>query len=243
MKARTAFLGLGAILFTTPAFAGPSDYVYVPGVEYGEREIDFKYGAASKSGESTAQAASLGVGYGLMPNWFTEFYLKYEREGQKTRFDALEWENKFQLTETGKYPVDVGLITEFEWPRNRSEGYEFRFGPLFQTELGRWQLNANLLLTNISRADEDNGTFIGYQWQVKYRWQQALEFGLQGFGDMGRWNNWAAADDQDHRFGPAVFGKFNLGNRQAIVYNAALLFGVTSAAADRIWRLQVEYEY
>jgi hypothetical protein len=40
-----------------------------------------------------------------------------------------------------------------------------------------------------------------------------------------------------------VFGKFHLGNKQAIVYNAALLFGVTSAAADRILRLQVEYEY
>jgi hypothetical protein len=44
---------------------------------------------------------------------FTEVYLKYEKQGgDGTRFDALEWENKFQLTETGKYPVDVGLTTE-----------------------------------------------------------------------------------------------------------------------------------
>jgi hypothetical protein len=114
MKARTRFLGLGAILFTTPALAGPSDYVELPGVQYSEREIDFKYGAASRSGEATAQEASLGVGYGATPYWFTEFYLKYEREGKKTRFDALEWENKFQLTETGRYPVDVGFITELE---------------------------------------------------------------------------------------------------------------------------------
>ena len=40
------------------------------------------------------------------------------------------------------------------------------------------QVNVNPLWTNITRAAEDNGTFFGYQWQVKYRWQQALEFGV-----------------------------------------------------------------
>ena len=45
------------------------------------------------------------------------------------RVDAIEWENKlFQLTETGKYPIDVGFIMEFELPRDRSEGNEFPFG-------------------------------------------------------------------------------------------------------------------
>ena len=65
--------------------------------------------------------------------------------------------------------MDIGFITEFEVPRNRAEGFEFRFGPLFQTEFGLLQLNVNLLLTNISRADDGNGTYFGYQWQAKYR--------------------------------------------------------------------------
>jgi hypothetical protein len=174
---------------------------------------------------------------------FTEFYIKYEREGSHTAFDAVEWENKFQLTETGKYPVDVGFITEFEVPRDRAEGFEFRFGPLFQFEIDRLQLNANLLLTNISRADEGNGTYAGYQWQVKYRSYAAFEFGAQGFGDVGRWNHLAPTDLQDHRLGPALFGKINLGGRQAIVYNAALLFGASAAAPDRTFRMQAEYEF
>jgi hypothetical protein len=33
------------------------------------------------------------------------------------------------------------------------------------------------LLTNISRAVEGNGRYFDYPGQVKYRWQQALEFG------------------------------------------------------------------
>src|SRR4029453_2531777 len=115
---------LFALIATAPLFgaaiAGPSDYVFLPAVSYGEREIDFKYGAAGKKNDPTEQAASLGVGYGLKEWWFTEFYVKGAREGAHSNFDAIELENKFQLTETGKYGVDVGFITEFELPHDRS---------------------------------------------------------------------------------------------------------------------------
>jgi hypothetical protein len=242
LNARSPLAGLLALV-AGAAVAGPADYVFVPAVEYGEREIDFKYGAAAKANESSLQAASLGLGYGATEWWFTEFYVIGEREGARNRFDALEWENKFQLTETGKYPVDVGFIAEFELPHDRSEGNEFVFGPLFQTEFDRLQLNANLLFKNISRAVEGNGTYLGYQWQVKYRWQQAFEFGAQGFGDVGLWNHVAPTDAQSHRLGPAAFGKYILGGRQALVWNAALLFGLTPGSADRNFRMQVEYEF
>ena len=136
IKFRT-IAGLTWVFAAGAVHAGSEDYVFLPGVGYGERELDFKYGAARNAGEPTAQAASLGFGYGAMPFWFTEFYVKYKYEGSRTRFDAVEWENKFQLTETGRYPVDVGFIIEFEVPRDRAEGYEFRWGPLFQTEFDR----------------------------------------------------------------------------------------------------------
>ena len=48
----------------------------------------------------------------------------------QTRIDAFEWENKFQVTEAGEYPVDLGFIVELERPQDRSEGYEMRVGPL-----------------------------------------------------------------------------------------------------------------
>ncbi len=224
--------------------AEPADYVFMPAVTYGEREIDFKAGRSSGNDQDPASAASLGFGYGATSWWFTELYAKYKREdAEPTRFDAYEWENKFQLTETGKYPIDLGFILELERPQDRDEGYEAHFGPLLQTEFGRLQANANLLFKRNYRAAFANDLSMGYQLQLKYRYRPEFEFGLQGFGEMGKWDHWDAREDQSHRFGPAIFGRLKVGDRQAIRYNAAYLLGTTAGSPDRTFRMQIEYEF
>lgn len=244
MKRFAAFAAATASLCLQTAVAGPADYIYLPNVEYGEREIDFKFGSASGKDQDRLSAASIGFGYGVTQRWFTEVYAKYQKAGgEKTEFDAFEWENKFQLTETGQFPVDIGLITEIERPKDRTEGYEFKWGPLFQTDVGKVQLNANLLFQRNYRAETPNDTQFGYQFQAKYRWQPQFEFGLQAFGETGKWDHWDKAAEQNHRVGPAIFGKLSLGGRQVIKYNAAYLFGTTSASPDHTFRLQTEYEF
>jgi hypothetical protein len=242
VKFRTLLLCLGALNISA-AFAGVADYVYTPNVVAGEREIDFKYGSAKQKDGTQAQVSSLGFGYGASDSWFTEVYLKHESV-DSDKLTIAEWENKFQLTETGKYPVDVGLITEFEAPTsNTNEPYEFKFGPLFQTEFGKIQLNGNLLFERKFGRGAGAPTEFGYQWQAKYRWKTALDFGVQSIGELGKWNDWDKQDQQFHRIGPAVFGKFWLGNRQVIQYNAAWLIGTSNAAPDHTFRMQVEYEF
>lgn len=244
MQFRKLILCLG-FLNAGLAAAGPADYVYTPAVEYGEKEIDFKFGTAKEQDGTRTRVTSLGFGYGVTEYWFTELYLKREREGSEG-LTIGEWENKFQLTETGKYAVDIGLITEIEAPlSNGKEPWEFKIGPLFQTEFGKLQLNGNILFERKIGGDddEDHITEMGYQWQAKYRWMQEFEFGLQGMGEMGEWNHWENSSEQNHRIGPAVFGKLDLGQKQAIKYNAALLFGVSDAAPDHTFRMQAEYEF
>ena len=82
-----------------------------------------------------------------------------------------------------------------------------------------------------------------YQWQAKYRWKPEFEFGAQGFGETGDVDDWAPAEQQSHKAGPAVFGKLPLGGHQAIKYNAAWLLATSKAAPDNTVRLQVEYEF
>ena len=234
------------LLLALPAVAtaGPADYVYTPTVEYGERELDFKIGNQSGGGQERLTAASLGLGFGVTERWFTEVYAKFERPGgESTRYDAFEWENRFMLTEQNRYPVDVGFVIEIERPHDRAEGTEFRLGPLFQTDVDRWRFNFNVLLERSVHAAEPTSTEVGYQAQARYYSTGNTDFGVQAFGEMGAVNHWDSTRDQTHRIGPAVFGKVLLGGRNVIVYNAAILFGLTSGAADRTIRAQVEYEF
>lgn len=244
MKKYAPILVAGALLSPLTTIAGPADYVYTPTVEYGEREIDFKFGSARKDGDPRESAASIGYGVGATEWWFTEVYLKYKKaDNTGTKYDAIEWENKFQLTETGKYPVDVGFLLEIERPRDHTEGWEVKWGPLLQTEFGKIQLNGNLVFERKYKAEALTHTEFLYQWQAKYRWLPQFEFGVQGFGNVGKWNNWDSADQQSHRAGPAVFGKLPLGGKQAIKYNAAWLIATSKGAPDNTLRTQIEYEF
>lgn len=246
VKALTLGTSLCGIVCAQVAFAGAADYVYTPAVEYGEREIDIKYGSASSLAGNSSTVASIGLGFGAKEYWFTEIYLKQQRSGN-TGVTLAEWENKFQLTETGKYPLDLGFVFETEAPINGDAPWELRLGPLLQTDFGKLQMNGNLLFERAFGKPDENGvpysTNLAYQWQAKYRWQRTFEFGVQGLGDVGKWNEWSKNPEQNHRVGPAVFGKFALANRQAIKYNAAWLFGTSKAAPNHTFRMQMEYEF
>ncbi|MEO5694514.1 MAG: hypothetical protein ABIQ72_15400 [Usitatibacter sp.] len=249
MNAIARLATAAALALPAVSFAGPSDYVYSPAVEYGEREVDFKLGSWKPAGDGAREsAASVGLGYGATQRWFTEVYLKYARlAGELTRYDAFEWENKFQLTEPNQYAVDVGLVTEIEVPRERrEEGYEFKIGPLFQGDTGPVRWNANVLFERVfrGRPEAPRVTEIGYQLQARYALRRELELGAQAFGEMGKWNHWEPAREQKHLVGPAIFGKVKLGEgREAIRYNAAILFAASDAAPRRAFRLQAEYEF
>jgi len=244
MKNYVPLAAAGLLLFPLLACAGPADYVYTPTVEYGEKEIDFKAGSARKGEDPRQGAASIGFGWGAREWWFTELYFKYKREnGEPTKYDAIEWENKFQLTETGKYPVDLGFLLEIERPKDHAEGWEVKWGPLLQTEFGKVQLNGNLLFERSYRSEQPSQTVFQYQWQAKYRWRPEFEFGLQGFGEMGKWDAWAPREERVHQIGPAVFGKLKLGDGHAIKYNAAWLLKASTAAPDHTLRAQVEFEF
>ena len=240
-----AALSLQILSFTTPALAGPSEYVYTPIVQEGEREIDFKAGTAKNKDGTRESAQSIGLGYGVNSWWFTEVYGKWHKEpGERHTFDAWEWENKFQLTETGKYPVEVGFLLEIERPKDRSEGYEYKWGPLLQTDITpRIQANLNVLVEKHIRTATPSKAELGYQWQLKYRLQPAFEYGLQGIGGLGPVSNWSPKNEQTHKVGPAVFGRIRAGQKEFIKFNAAVLFGTTNATPNTTLRLQTEYEF
>lgn len=223
----------------------PADYIHTPLVEEGEREIDTKFGTQSprRSTDTSQSEASVGLGYGVNSWWFTEIYGNTMWNANTANFDAVEWENKFQLTEAGKYPVDIGLLIELERPQDRNSGYEAQYGLLFQSEWRKWQANLNLLLQGHYAGTINQGSFFGYQGQVKYRLKQEFELGAQVYSWLGQTNNWNSSQQQQTSAGPAIFGKTKVGPKQAIEYNIAFLWGTTASSPKNTIRTQIEYEF
>jgi hypothetical protein len=250
MKNAVHAAALGALacicLASAPARAiEANDYIRSAVVEEGEREIDFKAGTVRNRDGTRESAEAVGLGLGVNSRWFTEFYAKWHKEpGQRQDFDAWEWENRLQLTETGKYPIDVGFLLEVERPKDRSEGYEYRWGPLLQWDIGpQYTANLNFLVEKHVRAPDADPAELGYQWQLRYRWRPAFEFGVQGFGDVGPVNHLASSSEQSHVAGPMAYGALRVGPKQVIRYNAGLLFGLSSGSPRNQLRLQAEYEF
>ena len=214
--------------------------MYQPKVEYREIEFEFRGGWESFNGTDNGdgQQFVFDVGYGVTPWWFTEVSVSYSSAPvEGGRVEEYKSENIFLLTEPGRYWLDVGMIVEVV--RNRAEGLnEIEFGPLLQKQIGREQFNLNF---ELSRELVDGAkTELGYAWQWKHRGNPKLEFGLQGFGDLGPTGD--LGQTHESKLGPALFGTARLASGRKLKYDGAVLVGVTNGAPDTTVRFQLEYE-
>lgn len=230
-------IGLSA---SSVAFAGPADKVYSPMVEKGETEFEFRGGYRDRNGGADEYAYVFDAGYAVTERWKTELVLAYKGEnGQGGKLAAMEWENVIVLTEQGKHWADAGLFIEYEHTFAAGPD-ELKIGPLFMKEIGPTIANLNLLLERKIGSGANSDIDLDYAWQVKWRGNQALEWGVQGFGGLGEIGDLGTGDQ--HSIGPALFGVRRLASGNKLAYDAAVLAGVNDAAADTTIRFELEYE-
>ena len=223
-----------------------SDYLLLPTVVEGEREIDWRTGIASAGPTTNAQADyALGVGYGVTAHWFTELSVHYgHRHGSSIQFRDVAWENILQLSEPGEWPLDVGFSFEVERSQRSQDQLDVTGGALLQKEFGFFQANFNILVNHVFEGNEPATTRVSFQGQLKYRYSEPFEFGVQGFSNVSTYRTtWAPYADQVHRIGPVVLGKIKFGHERSLSYNAAFLLGTTDRSPDRTLRFQIEYEF
>lgn len=226
-------------------FASPADSVILPDVERGEREIELATGSHRNSGRDDGSGLMLSFGAGVTDWWATEFGIELERErGEHLRYEGIEWENRFRLLdEEDEAPLGLSLLVGIERAREREEGWSGVLGLLSEKKLGRFLLNANVLLERTWASEEENETTLAYQWQLKYRQAPRFHYGVQSMGELGRWNDWNKHEEQEHKLGPAIFGWLPLGDGQRLNYDVGLLFGLTAETPDQTLRVKLEYEF
>lgn len=76
-----------------------------------------------------------------------------------------------------------------------------------------------------------------------YRLREIPDHRGGGTGNRCEGRDGDSVSGQTHQVGPAVFGRFGLGDGRAIKYNIGLLFGLTRASPRQTLRAQVEYEF
>ncbi|MFZ6747877.1 hypothetical protein [Undibacterium sp. Ren11W] len=207
------------------AMAEPGYYLVTVYDNKGERSIDYRYWTVKFPGQDETIWPELGLGYGVTTRWYTEFFVSYIGSSKSDlKLDTWNWQNDYQITQ-GQYPFDVAIHTNVARAHDSGEGYALEIGPVFQTDVGRVQLNGNLFLERNYHAASAIENQLKYQWQAKYRWKPLLQVGVLGFGELAECRNGCPRDKQSHRAGPAFFGSYAIDSSITIKYQLAYLTG------------------
>ncbi len=231
-----------AALVAAPGQAHATKKVYTPYVEKGELEVEYKgrYEVDDDDDVDGKWVQKTGVGYGVTDYWFTEIYGEFEKEGESdadAEFHAIEWENKFMLTEAGEYFVDVGLLTELVY--NTSGGADKgEVKLLLAKDIGQTTHAANLILEREFGEDSSDETEAGFAWSSKYRLNESFEPGFELHSDFGALSDGPSYDEQKHMVGPVAYGHFG-----PVGYDVGVLFGISDAAPDATLKAILEYEW
>lgn len=241
-RLRGSLLAGALLLQPLVVSADPAAKVHLPTVVQGELEFELLGGYQWWSGnDDDRERQFIGeIGYGVTPWWKTEFGVGTTRvPAESYRLDEIEWENTFVLTDPGRYWLDLGLFAElaYDYPARHTA---IALGPMFQKELGAFQGNLNVLFERELGREAEPGASVNYEWQVKWRGNPRFEPGVQGFGTLGRTNDFGHQPQSN--IGPALFGQILTGGRGKLKYDAAVLFGLNNHTPDTTVRFQIEYE-
>ena len=239
-------VALAALLAISPvrALADPGYYVVTAYDNEGVRTLDMRYWTVKSLGSDATLWPEIGLGYGVTSRWYTEVFAGFIGDaGSAQKLSSLNWQNEVLLTR-GQYPFDLALHASVIRTYGYSEGNALEIGPVLQTEVGRTQLNANLFVERAWSADgPQQPTRMKYQWQVRHHGAPLLNVGMQGFGELGTWDDWSARANQSHRAGPALFGTWRLAAGHVLQYQAALLFGSTYGQNGKMFSTRVQYGF
>lgn len=235
------FTGLALL----PSTAQAAEYkIYSPYVVLGENELEARayYNQDDLNAVDGTGAYKFAFGHAFTDFWATEIYAELEHESGETEFEAVEWENRFQLTPQGKYWADFGLLAEAEFATESGHPHELKFGPVIEKAFGRTVATVNLFVEREFGPHAEDETELAYAARIRYRLDPRFEPSLEIYGSPGDISGFEPGDEQRHQIGPGFYGQTHLAGSQKIKYSAAALYGITDAGSPN-WTFVVRLEY
>lgn len=234
---------IAAIVLPLVALADPGYYVVTPYDRAGLATLELRYWTFRLPHRTEVVWPEWALGYGVNARWTTTLLVSYEGTlNGAIDTSSVNWQNVVMLTQ-GEWPLDVALYGAWIHSRNDEFSHTVEWGPMLQTDIGRTHLNLNLVFERVSGTGRPAPTQLKYQWQIKHHWQPGWQLGLQGFGELGPWDQWAASAVQSHRAGPAVFAQWPGDGKQLLEVQLAVLWGHTFTLTGRMISARAAYSF
>jgi len=209
------------------------DKIYPPYVNALEKELEYRVSRA----QGGLQAPNgviiqrLGFGAAISDTLALEAYVIGRGDDDASSFSGYELEARWQLTEQGEYPVDWGVIVEYENSRD-SDVEELATKLIALREWGSYIFtgNAGLIYEDSEATGAEFET--SFSVQARYRYKAFLEPALEFY----------AAEDY-RGIGPALVGMTRLSTTDSIRWELGSVIGLNESSADYTLRLMLEYEF
>jgi len=206
--------------------------VYDPYVQPLETEIEWRSVMQDDEDIPDLRKHAIGIGHSLSDRWSAEFYAAATRNAADSLdVDLYELEFKRQLTEQGEYAFDWGMLFEIERQAD-DDVWEVGATLISARDFGRWSAVANLGLFFESGAGVDNEFETQLRMQTRYRLTELFEPAME-----------LHVGQDTAALGPAVTGVYRLAPGKKLGWNVGLFLGIDDETPDRIFKLNVEYEF
>ena len=230
------WLGLMLTALAASAGADPGYYIVTPYDQAGRLGAEVRYWTVNPTDEPAKLWPELGLNYGINTRWTTGLLASWIGTGASDQvLSSLNWQNVVLLTQ-GEKPYDLGIHAQLT--RNRHKSNALELGPVWQTDFGRLKLNGGLFWEYDSAKHD---TRLKLQWRGVWRAAPGWRVGLEGFSEVGQWNDWAPRARQSHRAGPALLATLWDQGPDTVTLNAAYVFGKTYGKPGDMFTMQLQW--
>lgn len=215
--------------------------IYSPWVMQGQSEIEVRgFGTQdARSEQNGAGGYNISVAHAFTGWWKAEVYVgEFNRDpGGTMYYSGNEFENTFQLTPSGEYWADIGLLASYAYAKQPGMVNSLEFGPLFEKLSGKIDQRLNLIWVRpVGSGDGGSNEFrSAYSISYKMNFDKAtFSPGIEAY---------YRPSDNANQLGPMFSGELRTETGSELEYSIGVVFGVNQGAPDKTLVARLEYDF